>query len=264
MDALLSLPSMMSPVQAVTVRIFSSLLVSALALGLQSSPAYSRDDPPKRPPTLVKLCSSFMDRETTTGERCPDGAPVQRRLLIPYNVNSSPSPIELWKVRLDIWLTNEGLKFDPEGWNLKSSEVFSQYVWLQPGWSGLYKSDLERIADLVSGSPWCSDRQCTYLWDDQRDPAFRILSATEPTDEDGFPPTIYVPKSGDEIFFECLLPATRNGKVWDSNCRVRDFISPQHDGIEYSIRYSHLSDWRRYSKWLWDYVDSITVKDNKQ
>jgi hypothetical protein len=104
------------------------------------------------------------------------------------------------------------------------------------------------------------DHKFTFSWDNERDTDFKIYSALGNTQNNGFPPMLLVPKSGEEIFFQCMTPVILGGKRLDPRCVVRDFTSPQHDSLEYTLDYSRLKDWRRYSKWLWDYVDSITVR----
>jgi hypothetical protein len=158
---------------------------------------------------------------------------------------------------MDIYLTDDGLKFLPRALDLKRPEYFSDHVWLQSGWPGLYASDLKRFMHSASHSD--PDHKYTFAWDDERDPDFRIYSALGNTQNNGNPKRLLVPKSGEEIFFECFSPVV-DGRLVDPLCSVRDYTSPQHDGLEYDLTESRLKDWRRYSKWLWDYVNSITVR----
>jgi hypothetical protein len=238
-----------------------SALASLVVFGMQAAHADSLVDNEKseRPSVLVKLCSTFMDREITAGPRCPNGAPVRRTLLVPYFLNSKPRPIETWKVGLTIYLTDNGLIFLPQASALDRSQYFGDHVWLAPGWSGLNKSDLERFMDSTSRSD--PDHKLPFAWDKDSDPDFDIYSALGNTQNNGYPKRLLVPKTGDQIFFQCFSPVIRDGSAIDSLCSVRDYTSPQHDALEYDLKYSRLKNWRRYSKWLWDYVDSITLKD---
>jgi hypothetical protein len=241
-----------------------SALASFFVFGIQAAHANSPPDneKPERPPVLVKLCSTFMDHETTTGPRCPNGAPVRRTLLVPYFVNPKPRPIETWKVGLTIYLTDDGLKFLPQALSLERPQYFSDHVWLAPGWSGLFRSDLARFTDSTSHSD--PDHNYTFAWDRESDPDFEIFSALGNTQNNGYPKRVLVPKTGGDIFFQCFSPVVRDERLIDSLCSVRDYTGPQHDALEYSLNYSRLKDWRRYSKSLWDYIDSITVKDTQR
>jgi hypothetical protein len=238
-----------------------TLMIGVYLLGTQTVNAdpLPRDEQPKRPPVLVKLCSAVRGPEKPGQTECP--GPVQRTLLIPFFVNPRPSPIELWKVTMFIFLTEEGLKFNPQVPPLKWSEFYTDTVWLQPGWPGLYVSDLERFMHSVAHSD--PDHKYTFAWDDESDPDFRIYSALGNTQKNGYPKRLLVPKSGEEIFFECFSPVVTDGRRVDPLCPVRDYTDSQHDGLEYHLKESRLKDWRRYSKWLWDYVDSITVREAK-
>jgi hypothetical protein len=76
--------------------------------------------------------------------------PIRRTLLVPYFVNSKPNPIETWKVGLNIYLTDDGLKFLPQASGMNRREYYSDHVWLSPGWPGLFAFDLERFVGSVS------------------------------------------------------------------------------------------------------------------
>lgn len=228
-----------------------------------------------KPPVEVTLCDTGMARiPVKAGERrCPDGHRVRRTLLIPGNVDTTDhvkgadgKNYQSWKISMRIVVTDEGLMFQPTPPNLKRSDIHWDTVWLQPGWPGLYESDLNRAADSLAKMRWSDDpkRKIAYVWNNDRDPDFKVFEAVENTEESGLVPILLprllVPKGGEHVFFQCVGPALYQGKPTDPLCSVRDFADPENDGLEYALRYTRIKDWRRYSTWLWDYVNSITVK----
>jgi hypothetical protein len=103
-----------------------------------------------------------------------------------------------------IFLTEEGLKFARQVPRLQRSQFYTDTVWLQPGWPGLYAFDLERFMWSVAHTDL--DHKYTFAWDDERDPDFRIYSALRNTQNNGYPSRLLAPKSGEEIFLSASVP----------------------------------------------------------
>jgi hypothetical protein len=229
-----------------------------------------------KPPVEVDLCDTGMDRiPVKEGElRCPDGHKVRRRLLIPSNVSKGDHQkladgrnIASWGLFLSILLTDDGLMFQPKPSTLKHSDIDADTILLHAGWLGKFDFELRRAVEGLSSQTWrdAPRRKIVYTWDDDSDPDFRIFEAKENTEETGFAPLLlprlYIPKSGDHIFFQCVGPVLYQGKLTDPRCAVHDFVDPEGDQLKYSLRYNRLKDWRRYSTWLWNFVSSLTIRE---
>jgi hypothetical protein len=249
------------------------LLVAASSCAL--SAVVAADAQTAKPSVEVDLCDTGMDRiPLKEGDRhCPNGHKVRRTLLIPGNVNMTPHQkgadgrtYDTWGIFLSVLLTDHGLKFQPS--SLKRSEIEADTILLHAGWTGLFDFELKRSVEALSGRTWSDAprRKLVYTWNDDSDPDFRIFEARENTEETGLVPLLLprllVPKSGDRIFFQCMGPALYKGKPLDPSCAVHDFADPEGDQLKYQLRYSRLKDWRRYSTWLWNFVSSLTIREN--
>jgi hypothetical protein len=157
-------------------------------------------------------------------------------------------------------LTKDGIAGRFRAIWLKHPYVQSNFVTLHPGWPGLFDYELKRIVDANLRD----DSGTSPAWNDDLDPEFRILDGelSKTARTTGMRPILLIPKSGEHIIFLCWDEARRPSEVAiDPVCDVRDMVGgPEQDQLKYQLYRSQLKNWRQYSNWLWNFLDSITVR----
>lgn len=215
-----------------------------------------------KPTVEVVLCDTGMAREPSGADqaKCPDGQNIRRTLRIPVSVNKTgyaKGPdgrnYESWGVWMSLLVTDSGLRSLRQMPGMNRSDIHTDTVLLQAGWVGLYEFKLNQTITLLATAPWESEggRKIEYVWDRAGDPNFDLFEARESSDgPNGEPrllPRLLVPKSGEHIFFQCTGPVLHRGTPTDPLCAVRDFSDRSDDSLSYSLKFSRLDDWRRYS-----------------
>lgn len=225
--------------------------ISGAQNGLLAQVATGRDK--------VVLCGRGTTAYSQTSVKgCPEGLKARRVLSFPRGVYNIGAEFETWGVILNIIVTDSGLRFLPRSRDLALAVEQTDTVFLFPDAALSFEGQINSTVKIFSG------RELNELtWHDAEEPDLRILTLPPPFVKEGvsYPTHLYAPRSGERIYFICAAPVLidRQGRRGDPRCSVEDFTDPSGDHLRYALRRSSMGEWRKYSKWLWNYINAASI-----
>lgn len=218
------------------------------------------------PSERIALCGTGFEARVPGRPLCPDGHQVRRELLLPVSLAPPGSRFQSAWVTLPVLVTVDGPDHSVRRMWLTRPYVQSDDVALHAGWIGRFGHDLDRLIGLhmPAEKPPNGPPSGIPAWNDDIDPDFRVMDGRSSwtARRTGMRPLLFVPKSGDQIFFLCWDKVSRRPEdTFDIPCDVRDMASgtSDPDQLVYQLYRSRIRDWRRYSGLLWALIDSFTI-----
>ena len=221
-------------------------------------------------------------------QKCPDGQEVLR--IIKPDKNVMPDFEDTDKLQyssktmssMRVYLMDTGLVFLPEGLKLRRAkagvpaEFETDTVFLDSTYTVFFNSHhiegfdqrFKQVAlDMRPITLNDGEHKGAYFPNMDRDHDFITYEYRIPNKEleENMPnPDEFLkPKDGAKIFFQCARVQISFDHTQHSDplCRVEDFGRP-YLMLEYNLHRSKIKEWKKYSNYLWQYVDSIT--ENKE